>query len=34
MGEIRRRGEGGSGTGTTLDLVIDTQMNGSFRIGL
>jgi hypothetical protein len=34
MGEIRRGGEGGGGMGTTQDLVVDTQMNGSFRMGL
>jgi hypothetical protein len=28
VGGIRRGGEGGGGTGTTQDLVVDTQMNG------
>jgi hypothetical protein len=28
VGEIRRGGEGGSRTGATQDLVVDTQING------
>lgn len=34
--KIDVRGEGGGGTGTTQDLrlVVDTQMNGGFRMRL